>query len=86
MKSRQTSIDAFKDILKGISKRQSTVLTELYHSGPLSNRQLATRLGWEINCITPRVNELVKKGLVVNHDTHVDSGTNKHVIRWICQG
>jgi DNA-binding MarR family transcriptional regulator len=75
-----TSIEAFHS-LKNLGAKQQAVLDEL--TNPMTNRQLARRLGWEINRVTPRVNELVALGFVTEHGTTIDQDTNKRAILWV---
>ena len=65
MTSRQTSLAAFDAIKESLGERQFVVLRLLRRRGAMNNRMVADELGWPINTVTPRMNELVKKGLVV---------------------
>jgi hypothetical protein len=46
---------------------------------------IANDLGWDINRITGRVNELVNFGLVVSTGTYKDRETNRTVTLWECK-
>lgn len=58
-----TSLMAYHSI-KHIGDKQLTVLAKIEEIQPCSNRQIAQSLGWEINRVTGRVNELAKMGLI----------------------
>lgn len=58
-----TSILAY-DSLQRLGDKQAEVLAKIEEMQPCSNKQIAKALGWEINRVTGRVNELAKKGLI----------------------
>ena len=61
----QTSLSAYEEIKPKLAKRQAEVMWLLYRSkAPLTNKEIAEILDRPINTITPRTNELVKKGLI----------------------
>ena len=82
----QTSqLSLIDTIKKGkIGKRQSQVIDLFVGEGYcfLNNRQIAEILNLPINSITPRVNELVKAGRLVEHKKMRDNVTNRLVIYW----
>lgn len=79
---RQTSLEAFWSLTKPkISERQQQVLEALEEIFPACNRQLSVHSGIPINVVTPRMGELVKKGLVEQAYIDVDI-TGKRVIFW----
>lgn len=47
-----------------LGNKQIEVLGKIEELQPCSNKQIAESLGWEINRVTGRVNELAKKGLI----------------------
>lgn len=59
-----TSKAAYRSIQTDLSDRQQAVFDAIEHLGSASNEMLSEHLGWPINCITPRVNELAYKGFV----------------------
>lgn len=59
-----TSRQAYDSIRDSLGDRQKKVLSMLDMSQGLTNRELAHLLNWPINTVTPRVNELVRHGLV----------------------
>ena len=62
----QTSIMAFEKILPKIADRQTLILETLNLIGEATDAMISAsnRERLPINCITPRRNELVKKGLI----------------------
>ena len=58
-----TSLFAYRSIVN-LGAKQSTVLEKIEELQPCSNKQIARALGWEINRVTGRVNELAKMGLI----------------------
>ena len=64
-----------------VGKRQQQIL-DCLHEQALNNNEMAKRLNLPINSITPRVRELVKKGLVAEHKKAKDHLTNRLVIYW----
>jgi len=64
---RQTSLLAFREIKPKRHTAHEAIINLLEITvRPPSNSEIAKSLGWSINRVTPRVNELVKKGLVVD--------------------
>lgn len=59
----ETSAPAFDSIQLTLGKKQKEVMRALL-SGPKTNQEIADFLGLPINTITPRCNELVKRGMV----------------------
>ena len=60
-----TSIEAFMK-LKNVAESQRQVLDVLKFLTNATNAELAAKLGWPINRVTPRVKELREKGLVLD--------------------
>ena len=60
---RDTSIAAYKSINHELASKQKEVL-EVLKLSPKSNSEIASTLGWQINRVTGRVNELVNSGVV----------------------
>lgn len=58
-----TSKLAYKSIQE-LGNKQLEVLEKIEELQPCSNKDIAKSLGWEINRVTGRVNELAKKGLI----------------------
>jgi len=60
-----TSLEAYENNKRTLGITQAKVFNTLFYSlAPMTNDELSLRLGWTINRVTGRTNELVKKGLV----------------------
>jgi hypothetical protein len=81
-KVRNTSIQAFRSI-DNLSHRQEDVLSALGGLGTACNLEVASSLHLPINSITPRMNELVKMGEVIESHRAVNPITHKRVIYWM---
>ncbi len=77
-----TSLLAFRDIQPGLGDRQEKVFSLLQEHRALCNQQIAKLLGWEINRVTPRVQELRDMGLVEEAYRDKYLPTNRLVIFW----
>lgn len=60
----QTSLLAFSEIRNDLGPRQAAVADCIAAFGPMNNKEVARRLKWEINSVTPRVLELRQKQVV----------------------
>ena len=67
---------------KELSKKQNTVLAFLLKYGSMSNKELAAKIGWPINTITPRVKELRDLGLLELDCIKWDQKTNRAESVW----
>ena len=57
----QTSLEAFESLTpEGKNKRQKQIMLAIRHLGFPTRREIAEHLNLDPNCVTPRVNELVK--------------------------
>jgi len=64
---RETSYAAYQEIWADIGdKQRDVILAGRLFGRPFCNAELADRLGWPINCITPRVKELRDRGILVD--------------------
>lgn len=79
---RQTSILAFHSVRKSLSNRQMAVYRAIENIGPANNRMIADYLNYPINQITPRTNELVTKGKVIEAYRDFDPVTQRKSIFW----
>lgn len=60
-----TSIEAyFTKVKPTVGPKQQKVLEAIEELGPCTDSMIVEFLNWPINCVTPRRNELVKKGKV----------------------
>lgn len=80
-KMRFTSIEAYKSILPELGKKQGMVFYAIFKIQPCMDIQIANYLNVPINTITPRRGELVKKGLVEEHDI-IKNAYGRKAIRW----
>lgn len=77
----ETSGMAYDSVKPELGKRQRDVLRSLQF-GPKTNQEIAEYLNLPINSITPRTNELVKKGIVVEHSRKIGS-SGRWAIKWV---
>lgn len=82
MHVQQTSLESFHDIKKELGKRQQYVLDGFEANGSCTNLELSRMLGLPINQITPRTNELVKMGLVVEDGKRSCDVSGRKAIAW----
>ena len=80
-----TSLRAYEDIRSTLGNRHKRVMHVLdsYDGRSMTNREIAQALEWPINTVTPRVNELVKAGLVREHCRRKCNVGSKMSIAWI---
>ena len=78
----QTSLEAYKDAKKTLSDHQAIIWATIDAHGPLSNKQIANILGWEINSVTPRVLELRTLEQVRFAGYRLDDKTKRHEMMW----
>jgi len=78
-----TSHQAYKEIKKTLGQRQAIVLN-IFEFVPyaITNSEIAARLEWTINTVTPRTNELVKKGLLKEDGKRKCTITGRTAIAW----
>lgn len=79
--AQQTSIDAFYEI-DNLSERRKVVYDAIKELGEACNLDVAYKIRIPINRITPRTNELVKLGLVIESKRAITPRTGKRVIFW----
>lgn len=77
----KTSLTAFDSIQKSLGRRQQEVLDMINIYGPQTDEELKHHLGWEINRITGRRNDLYKDGIIQPKGTK-KSSTGRTVIIW----
>lgn len=78
-----TRDQSYKEIQTELGHRQQEVFDKIcQHSGGISNRQISKELGLEINQVTGRTNELVKKLKIEAGETMRDGNTNRRVVLW----
>jgi len=80
---RQTSLEAYKAIKPKLGARQKEVFDVLDEAAkPLTDKELSEILDRPINTVTPRRNELVKKGLIVEAEKRLCTITGSKAIAW----
>ncbi len=76
-----TSKIAYDEVKPSLGEKQAAVMVAL-GSDSLTNTELATRLGWAINRVTPRVFELRALGRVEQAEKRPCSITGRMAIAW----
>lgn len=80
---RDTSLETyFGEIQPTLGKRQKAVFDIIEKLGSSTNLEISRYSGIPINQVTPRTNELVKKGLVVADTKRECSVSHKTVYSW----
>lgn len=78
-----TSLKAyFEKVLPTLSQRHKEVLEELVKHQDASNMEIAERLRWSINRVTPRIKELRDRKLVIFSQTRRCKETREIVNAW----
>lgn len=78
---KETSYMAWDSIQEQINDKQKVVLWAFKSQGKKTNAEMGEFLSWPINCITPRVGELVKLGHVEAKGVKIGS-TGRRAIVW----
>ena len=78
----QTSLEAYKEAKRKLGDHQAIVWATIDCHGPISNKQIASILGWEINSVTPRVLELRALEQVKFAGIRLDPKTNRPEMLW----
>jgi hypothetical protein len=60
----QTQLDAYLALKPKLSQRQGQVLYSVEHLGEACLFDLVDWLQWPVNCVSGRITELVKRGLL----------------------
>jgi predicted transcriptional regulator len=80
---RDTSILAYRtDVEPTLNERQQRVYDALLANDPLTNSEIAAYLNWPINCITPRIFELRRMGLVFEDKKRPCRVTGRTAYAW----
>ena len=80
---RETSKQAYKELLDELGERQRLVLAVIQKYPGMTDRELTRLLNVsDPNFVRPRRNELVKMGWVVEGDKKVCSISRKKVLTW----
>ena len=78
----ETSIQAYELVLNSIGRRQTAVYKAIEKGVSMTNSEIAVYLQLPINQVTPRTNELVKKGLVRNNGKRECNITHQKCMTW----
>jgi len=76
------SLCAYFGVLPKISRRQKEVLQAIVELQACSDREIAAHLGWEINRITNRRGELLKKNLIKRIDGAFRNEYGNPIDKW----
>ena len=83
MMIQDTTLSAYREIKKkGLGKRQHAVLVVIRYLKNPTNSEISQFMGIPINAITPRTNELVKLGKVIQGLKRTCHVTGKTVLTW----
>jgi len=77
---RTTSLLAYAKALENLGERQMQVLVVIDKLEPCNNLMISNSSGLPINTVTPRVNELKKKGLIKEDKIDVCPFTGRKTI------
>lgn len=77
-----TSLDAFQSIIPQLGSRQAAVYDIIRHLKNPTNAEISRFMGLPINTITPRTNELRKRGLVTDAGKRICKVTGREVYGW----
>jgi len=80
----QASLEAYKIVTPVLPEKRFKVYQILLEQGPLTNKQIAERLEWTINRVTPRVKELREMGIVRRVKQMCDPESGVTVNVWGC--
>ena len=78
----QTSLEAYKAILPRLSETQEIIFNVIKDHKGMSNHDISRFIGWEINTVTPRVNELRDLRMVDCYRIKVDRVTGRKCMTW----
>jgi len=78
----RTSLEAYQQAKITLGDHQAIVWATIDAHGPISNKQIAFILGWEINSVTPRVLELRTLEQVKFAGYREDPKTGRHEMMW----
>lgn len=81
-KIRKTSIMAYRKVASQLPTRQRQVFLTIAAKGPICNMDIAKILNLPINQVTPRTNELYKKGDVHASNIKKHPITKVNVLMW----
>ncbi|HOJ04141.1 MAG TPA: hypothetical protein PK916_09060 [Bacteroidota bacterium] len=74
--------DAYYSIVPKLGNDEMLVYGVLLREGPLTDLQIAEKLGWTINRVTGRRNGLADKGRVARYGTVLNEATGRKNALW----
>ena len=80
----QSSLEAYQMIKPKLPQCRKVVYDVILDYAPISNKEIAERLDWPINKVTPRVKELRDMGLVHKVFKNEDPESHVNVNFWGC--
>ena len=80
---KNTSLNAYESIKPDLGKKQQDVLEVIENHPNLCNYEIAEKLGWPINRVTPRCKELREFGFVVDNGKKTCPSTNRESHMWV---
>ena len=78
----ETSLMAYFEVLATLGEKQQKVFNVITNSDGLTNMEIADILGWSINRVTGRTNELVKMYLVKEKEKRKCRVTGRLASAW----
>lgn len=82
MYSNQTSLQAYESIQHSLGERQAHILRTISVYPGKNNREISALSSLPINCVTPRVLELRRMGLIEPDEILVDKVTGRRAVTW----
>ena len=82
MSIKQTSLEAYEEVLKNLGECQAKVLQAFKELGLATNQECANHLCWGINRVTPRVLELRRMKVLEYVETRKDKVTGRNAMVW----
>jgi DNA-binding MarR family transcriptional regulator len=67
-----TKRESYNKIRVTVSSKREQVYGVIASCGPITQRQIAERLGWEVHCVNGRVSELEKAKFIEQRGTAYD--------------
>jgi hypothetical protein len=78
----ETSVFAYEEVLPNLAPKHRQVLEVMRRGYNYTNTELSRILRWPINSVTPRVNELRKKGLLKEWGKRGCKVTGRTCLAW----
>ena len=78
----QTSIESYQYVKKDLGERQQAIYDGFTGNGSCTNLEISKLMSIPINSVTPRTNELVKMGLLIEDCKRECSISGRKAISW----